>query len=63
MHVDVHPGDRAETCRGLMRPIGILYERHEFVVVHECVSCGLHRRNRAATDDDLSSLLDTVSLW
>jgi hypothetical protein len=46
-----------------MRPIGLLYERGEFVVVHECVGCGLRRRNGAAVDDDLSSLLDTVPLW
>jgi RNHCP domain len=57
MHVDVHPGDRAATCRGLMEPIGLLYERGEFVVVHECVRCGLRRRNRAAAEDELSALL------
>jgi hypothetical protein len=59
----VHPGDRAATCRGLMQPIALLYERGEFVVVHECVACGLRRRNRAAADDDLSSLIGTVPLW
>jgi hypothetical protein len=40
-----------------MRPIGLLYERGEFVVVHQCVACGLRRRSRAASADDLSSLL------
>jgi 8-oxo-dGTP pyrophosphatase MutT (NUDIX family) len=58
MHVDVHPGDRAATCRALMKPIGLLYERGEFVVVHECAGCGVKRRNRAAADDDLSRLLE-----
>ena len=63
LHVDVHPGDRAATCRALMQPIGLLYERGEFVVLHECVRCGLRRRNRASFDDNLSGLLDTVPPW
>jgi hypothetical protein len=56
-HVDVHPGDRAATCRALMQPVDLLYERGEFVVVHECTGCHLRRRNRAARDDDLSPFL------
>jgi hypothetical protein len=46
-----------------MEPVGLLYERGEFVVVHECVRCRLRRRNRANVDDDLSRLLDTVPWW
>jgi hypothetical protein len=42
-----------------MRPAALLYERGEFVVIHECVGCGVRRRNRAARDDDLSRLLVT----
>jgi hypothetical protein len=44
-----------------MRPVGLLYERGEFVVVHECTACGARRRNRAAAGDDLSTLLDETS--
>ena len=58
MHGDVHPGDRAATCRALMEPIGFLYERGEFIVVHACTGCGRVRRNRAAPDDHLDVLLD-----
>ena len=58
MHVDVHPGDRAASCRALMEPVDLLYERGEFVVVHVCISCGLRRRNRAAADDELASLME-----
>ena len=63
MHVDVHRGDRAATCRGLMEPMGALYERGEFLVVHQCLGCGVRRRNRVSNDDDLSCLLDTVHWW
>ena len=53
----MHPGDRAATCRALMQPVDLLYERGEFVVVHQCTACGERRRNRASADDDLSVLL------
>lgn len=57
MHVDVYPGDRAATCRAPMRPVRLLYERGEFMVLHECTNCGLKRRNRASGDDRLSALI------
>ena len=51
-HVDRGPGDREETCRGLMRPIGLEQSgKKGFVIVHRCVACGAVRRNRAALDD------------
>ena len=57
MHVDVHPRDRAASCGALMEPVGLLYERGEFILVHECTGCAKQRRNRASADDDLSALL------
>jgi len=58
MHVDVDPGDRAELCRAPMRPVQLVYERGQFVVVHECTRCGVIRRCRGQAYDDLSTLLD-----
>jgi hypothetical protein len=56
VHVDVYPGDRAASCRALMRPVGVLYERGEFIVVHECTDCAALRRNRASPHDDLARM-------
>ena len=55
-HVDVQPGDREASCRAPMRPVQLLYERGQFVLVHECTRCGATRRCRASPDDDLSAL-------
>lgn len=57
-HVDILPGDRLNHCRGLMRPIGLAYKpKKGYQIVHECLSCGARRANRAAVDtvqpDDL----------
>jgi hypothetical protein len=40
-----------------MEPVGLLYERDRFVLVHRCVRCGVARRNRTAGADDLSPWL------
>ena len=51
-HVDRVPGDRAESCGGLMEPIGIESDaKRGWMIVHRCVRCGFTRRNRAALDD------------
>jgi hypothetical protein len=38
-----------------MRPVQLLYERGEFVVVHECIGCGATQRCRTSNGDDLTS--------
>jgi hypothetical protein len=40
-----------------MAPVGLLYERGTFIVVHECTGCRFQRCNRAGPSDDLSPLL------
>jgi hypothetical protein len=35
VHVDNKPGDRAQTCRGLMKPIGVTFNSKKgFQVIH-----------------------------
>lgn len=53
MHVDVNPGDRANKCRGMMRPIGIYtHTRKQYVILHQCVQCGERVRAKAILQDD-----------
>lgn len=61
-HVDGEtPGDRANTCGGLMEPTSVQTRRTgEYVLVHKCVKCGFERLNRVAGDDD-SELLTKLS--
>ena len=56
-HVDVHPGDRAEVCQGLMEPIG--YERVDGRerLTHRCLTCGLVRKNRVQERDDFEAVI------
>ena len=63
LHVDVNPGDRANPCRGALRPIRTEPDpKKGFVVIHRCEKCGEIRRNRAAHEakvqpDDLKKLI------
>ncbi len=56
-HVDVNPGDRAEECGGLMRPLRVDTKGGEWTLVHRCVSCGAERRCRSASADDRDALV------
>lgn len=61
-HVDLNPGDRANPCRGKMRPIGIYTDsRKEFVILHQCVICGERMKAKAIlTDDNASDDFDVI---
>lgn len=49
LHVDNNPGDRANECRGLLRPVRSEPDaKHGFIIIHKCDRCGEIRRNRAA---------------
>ena len=56
-HVDINPGDRKETCGGMMKPIEIspTKEFHKFTIVHKCIDCGAIRNNRSAKNDNLKN--------
>lgn len=56
LHVDQEiPGDRKNSCRGLMKPLAVFTKRTgEYVLVHKCQKCGFERYNRIAGDDDFN---------
>lgn len=56
-HVDIHPGDRAERCGGLMEPIFLEKDNGEEKLTHRCVLCGYEKKNKTAENDDFEALL------
>ena len=49
LHVDVNPGDRANGCGGILRPIQTLPDpKRGFIIIHRCERCGATVRCRAA---------------
>ena len=56
-HVDINPGDRAENCAGLMKPIGMELEKGKYVITQKCLKCSRIWRNQALAGDDISQFL------
>ena len=59
-HVDIEPGDRAETCGGTMKPISAERKGDGWTLVHECMVCGHTKRNKMSASDnfDIVSAFD-----
>ena len=54
LHVDVNPGDRANTCGGEMEPMSALPDAKKgFIIVYKCTKCGEIHRNRAAHEAEI----------
>lgn len=72
LHVDKKtPGDRYDTCRGMMRPTGLTFKdegvdkygkkrQGEIMAVHECTVCGKISINRLAGDDESKKVLEVL---
>ena len=49
LHVDVNPGDRANTCRGILRPFRAEPDpKRGYILYHRCERCGTVVRNKTA---------------
>lgn len=52
-HLDINPGDRANPCKGLLRPIGIYtHTKKAYIILHQCERCGERVRAKAILHDD-----------
>jgi len=53
-HVDIFPGDRLESCHGLMKPIDVeIGKSGKYIIIHKCEKCGEISKDkfREKTDD------------
>ncbi len=56
-HVDVYPGDRASSCGGLMKPVGLYLKGGEEHIVHRCEKCAYEKNNHVAEEDDSDAII------
>lgn len=56
-HVDINPGDRQNTCRGLLKPIGVEKFKDTYKIIYKCKSCGQEHKNIVANDDDMQEII------
>ncbi len=60
-HVDINPGDRAETCQGLMKPIEIEIKREKYRILHRCEKCKTESWNNASKQDNFEVIVQISS--
>lgn len=56
-HVDINPGDRENTCHGMMRPIGIEKYKNTYKILYKCEKCNEKHKNIMAKDDDIEKII------
>jgi hypothetical protein len=61
-HVDNDPGDRKNTCRGMMEPVGADQKSGEMVLIHRCTLCGAEKKNRTASGDNSGNIIQISAL-
>ena len=57
MHVDINPGDRLNTCMGLLKPIGIEKYRDTYKIIYKCLKCNEIHKNKIAIDDNMDLII------
>ena len=58
LHVDINPGDRANTCLGLLKPIGIEKYKDTYKILYTCEKCHKPHKNIIAKDDDMDEIIN-----
>lgn len=56
-HLDINPGDRKNTCHGLMKPIGIEKFKNSYKIIYNCTKCHELHKNIIATDDNFDMII------
>ena len=57
-HVDIMPGDRANSCVGLMKPVGIEKYKNTYKIIYKCSKCNIIHKNIIAIDDDFDKIIN-----
>lgn len=60
-HVDINPGDRNNTCKGLLIPIGIEKFKGTYKIIYKCEKCNCLHKNIIAKDDDFNIIINLSS--
>ena len=56
-HVDINPGDRLNTCKGLLIPIDIEKFKNTYKIIYKCEKCNSIHKNIVSKDDDIDKII------
>lgn len=58
LHVDINPGDRANKCRGILKPISLEIANGKQKIVYKCQKCFKEVKCIKAPDDEILVLFE-----
>lgn len=56
-HLDINPGDRQNTCKGLLEPIQIEKYKNTYKIIYKCTKCNQYHKNIIANDDNFEKII------
>lgn len=61
VHVDIFPGDRANECKGVLKPINVIVDSKKGKqILYRCMKCNKEVRNIVASDDNEDEIYKVV---
>lgn len=57
-HVDINPGDRANKCQGLLKPISVEKFKNTYKIIYKCEKCNVMHKNIMALDDNMDLIIE-----
>lgn len=57
-HVDILPGDRQNTCQGLLKPLKLEKHKKTFKIIYKCLICHKEHKNIVAIDDNIEAIIE-----
>ena len=57
IHIDINPGDRLNTCNGILKPIGIEKYKKIYKILYKCEKCNAEHKNIMAKDDNMDEII------
>lgn len=62
IHIDINPGDRANTCLGTLVPTDIeVSNKKGYIIIYKCQKCGMLHNNKSAEDDNFKTILSVMN--
>ncbi len=58
LHVDVNPGDRAESCHGVMDPVAVIRKGDYYIINYICKKCGYKHRVKNSKEDSVDKIIE-----
>lgn len=57
-HVDINPGDRMNTCKGILKPTSIEKFKDTYKIIYKCEKCHIMHKNIIAKDDNMDLIIN-----